>query len=180
MKYKTIRLSGDKSISHRALMISSISKGVNQIGNLCDSKDVQSTIECLRLCGASIEKTTNKYIVRSSSLSNPKKSLNCGNAGTTIRLLMGLLSGQGIEAELYGDNSLMSRPMERVITPLNQMGADISLENKKVYIKKGNIKGGAIKNRTSSAQVKSSIILAALGGGKKTILQESYSTRDKR
>ena len=178
MKSKSIRLSGDKSISHRALMISSISKGDSQITNLCDSRDVQSTIECLRLCGAIIEKSANKYIVRSSSLSNPQKSLNCGNSGTTIRLLMGLLSGQGIEAELYGDDSLMSRPMDRVINPLNHMGADISYGNKKIYIKKGNVKGGTVKNRTSSAQVKSSIIFAALGGNKKTILQEYCHTRD--
>ena len=178
MKSKIIRLSGDKSISHRALMISSISNGTNQITNLCDSQDVQSTINCLRLCGANIEKSASKYIIRSSVLSNPQKSLNCGNSGTTMRLLMGLLSGQGLEAELYGDDSLMSRPMDRVIGPLNQMGADISYENKKIYIKKGAIKGGAVKNRTSSAQVKSSIIFAALGGSKKTILQESYHTRD--
>ena len=162
MKSKIIRLSGDKSISHRALMISSISNGTNQITNLCDSQDVQSTINCLRLCGANIEKSASKYIIRSSVLSNPQKSLNCGNSGTTMRLLMGLLSGQGLEAELYGDDSLMSRPMDRVIGPLNQMGADISYENKKIYIKKGAIKGGAVKNRTSSAQVKSSIIFAAL------------------
>ena len=178
MNYKTIKLAGDKSISHRALMILSISRGANQIVNLCDSEDVQSTINCLRLCGAIIEKSKNRYIVRSSSLSKPTKPLNCGNSGTTMRLLMGLLAGQGIEANLYGDSSLVSRPMDRVINPLNQMGANISFKNKSVYIGKGKIKGGIIKNATSSAQVKSAIILAALGGSRKTILQESYITRD--
>ena len=175
---KVIRLAGDKSISHRALMISSISRGSNRITNLCDSKDVQATINCLRLCGACIEKSRNGYIVSSSSLSNPSKPLNCENSGTTIRLLMGLLVGQGIEAELYGDISLMNRPMNRVINPLKQIGANIVFRNKFFCIKKGLIRGGSITNITSSAQVKSAIILAALGASKKTILKESYSTRD--
>ena len=178
MQSKVIRLSGDKSISHRALMLSSISKGLNQITNLCNSKDVQSTINCLRLCGAKIQKSKSVYTVVSSSLSSPKKPLNCGNSGTTIRLLMGLLSGQGVEAVLYGDDSLMARPMDRVIDPLNQMGANISFKNKKIHIKKSNIKGGSVVNLTSSAQVKSAIIFAALGADKKTILKESYYTRD--
>ena len=178
MASKVIRLSGDKSISHRALMLSSISKGSTRITNLCNSKDVQSTIDCLRLCGAKIQKSGNAYSVTSSSLSNPGKPLDCGNSGTTIRLLMGLLSGQGIQAVLYGDDSLMSRPMDRVINPLNEMGGNISFKNKKIHIEKGNIKGGTIVNLTSSAQVKSAIIFAALGGDKKTVLRESYYTRD--
>ena len=178
MESKVIQLSGDKSISHRALMLLSISKGFNRITNLCNSRDVQSTIDCLSLCGAKIEKTNNTYTIGSSSLLSPSKPLNCGNSGTTIRLLMGLLSGQRIEAELYGDESLMARPMDRVINPLNQMGADIAFKNKKIHIKKSNIKGGFLENITSSAQVKSAIIFAALGAEKKTILQESYYTRN--
>ena len=178
MKNKTIFLSGDKSISHRALMISSISKGVNRITNLCNGRDVDSTINCLRLCGAKIEKRAKSYIVSTSRLSKPLQPLNCGNSGTTIRLLSGLLAGQGIEAVLYGDDSLMSRPMDRIVDPLTQMGAKIENRDSKIIIKRSSIRGGNISNNTPSAQVKSSIILAGLGASNKTILDESYDSRD--
>ena len=139
-------------------MISSISKGVNRITNLCNGKDVQSTIDCLRLCGASIERDGNSYVVSSDSLSNPSKPLNCGNSGTTIRLLTGLLAGQGIDAVLYGDKSLMSRPMDRIIEPLKKMGANLKLKDSQIILKKSSIKGGSIEHMTSSAQVKSAIL----------------------
>ena len=178
MKNKTIFLSGDKSISHRALMISSISKGVNRITNLCNGRDVDSTINCLRLCGAKIEKRAKSYIVSTSRLSKPLQPLNCGNSGTTIRLLSGLLAGQGVEAVLYGDDSLMSRPMDRIIYPLTKMGARIESRDNKIIIKRSSIRGGNISNNTPSAQVKSSIILAGLGAKNKTILNESHGSRD--
>ena len=178
MKNKIIQLSGDKSISHRALMISSISKGANRINNLCNSKDVQSTIHCLRLCGAKIEKSGKEYIVSTGTLSKPLKALNCGNSGTTMRLLIGLLSGQGIEATLYGDDSLMNRPMRRIIEPLTEMGLKSDYIKNQIIIKKSSIRGESVRNNTSSAQVKSSIIFAGLGAKGKTILSESYKSRD--
>ena len=178
IKNKTILLSGDKSISHRALMMSSISKGVNQITNLCNGKDVASTISCLRLCGAKIDRRAKSYIISTGRLSNPPEPLNCGNSGTTIRLLSGLLAGQGVEATLYGDESLMNRPMDRILEPLSKMGAKIENRDNKIIIKRASIKGGNIDNNTSSAQVKSSIILAGLGAKNKTIINESYDSRD--
>jgi len=178
MKNKTIVLSGDKSISHRALMVSSISKGVNRITNLCNGRDVASTISCLRLCGAKIERRAKSYVISTSRLSKPAEPLDCGNSGTTIRLLSGLLAGQGVEATLYGDDSLMNRPMGRIINPLSKMGAKIENRDNKIIVKRASIKGGNIDNNTSSAQVKSSIILAGLGAKNKTILNESYDSRD--
>ena len=100
-----IKLSGDKSISHRALMISSISKGVSRIANLCNSQDVQSTIDCLKLCGADIHLEGKEHWVRSGSLKKPPQSLDCGNSGTTSRLITGILAGQKIKASLEGDFS---------------------------------------------------------------------------
>jgi len=173
-----IKLSGDKSISHRALMIASISKGVSRISNLCNSQDVLSTIDCLKSCKADIVQDGQDYLVKSSSLSKPLNPLNCGNSGTTIRLMAGLLAGQGVDAELYGDKSLMSRPMDRIIKPLKEMGVDIKFKDKKIVLKKSNISSVSIKNTIPSAQVKSSIILAALGSRGKTSLHESYDTRD--
>ena len=175
---KKIQLTGDKSISHRALMLAAITGGTTQIKNLCNSEDLQSTIDCLRACGVNILKNKKTHIIDSDSLSNPSIPLNCGNSGTTIRLLTGLLAGQNIEASLYGDASLMKRPMDRVIDPLKKMGANADWTNNQIVLKKSFIKGGEILNPTSSAQVKSSIILAALGGEAKTILTESYNTRD--
>ena len=178
MKHNVIKLSGDKSLSHRALMLSSIARGKSKIKNLCDGLDVSSTIDCLRLCGASIQKRDQVYYINSENLSCPSKHLNCGNSGTTIRLLAGLLAGQGISATLYGDKSLMSRPMNRVITPLIKMGANIVCQNNKISIKKSKIFGGKIINETSSAQVKSAIIMAALGSINKTKLCELNDSRD--
>ena len=175
---KKIRLSGDKSISHRALMLSSISSGASRLSNLCDGADVESTINCLKACGASIDKNGKFYTVNSNSLSNPNNPLNCRNSGTTMRLLTGLLAGQKIEAVLYGDASLSKRPMDRIIEPLKKMGANLDYINNQIILKKSSIRGGTISNPTPSAQVKSSIILAGLSGEARTVLTESYSTRD--
>ena len=175
---KKIRLSGDKSISHRALMLSSISSGASRLSNLCDGADVESTINCLKACGASINKNGEFYTVNSNSLSNPNSPLNCRNSGTTMRLLTGLLAGQKIEALLYGDASLSKRPMDRIIEPLKKMGANLDYINNQIVLKKSSIRGGKISNPTPSAQVKSSIILAGLSGEAGTVLTESYSTRD--
>ena len=173
-----IKLSGDKSISHRALMIASISKGISRISNLCNSQDVLSTIDCLKSCKADIIQDGQDYLVKSSSLSKPLNPLNCGNSGTTIRLMTGLLAGQGVDAELYGDKSLMNRPMDRIINPLKEMGVDIKFKDNKIVLKKSNISSVSIKNKIPSAQVKSAIILAALGSRGKISLHESYDTRD--
>ncbi len=175
---KKIQLTGDKSISHRALMLAAISKGTTQIKNLCNSNDLQSTIDCLKACGVHISKNKNSYIIISNSLSSPSTPINCGNSGTTMRLLTGLLAGQNIKANLYGDASLMKRPMDRIIEPLKKMGAKLDYIDNQIVLKKSSINGGKILNPTSSAQVKSAIILAGLGAKAETFLTESYNTRD--
>ena len=146
MDSKVIKLSGDKSISHRSLMLASISKGPTRITNLCNSKDVQSTIDCLRACGVNILKNKKTHIIDSDSLSNPSIPLNCGNSGTTIRLLTGLLAGQNIEANLYGDASLMKRPMNRIIKPLKKIGGNIEYIDNQIILKKSSINGGQVLN----------------------------------
>ena len=173
---RIIRLSGDKSISHRALMLASVSNGYNTITNLCNGKDVQSTIDCLKACGAIINKKGNSYTIKSNTLTNPIKPLNCGNSGTTMRLLTGLLAGQKVSAVLYGDQSLSKRPMDRVIQPLRKIGSDIKYINNQIVINKSHISGGEVLNPTPSAQVKSSIILAGLYGNNSTVLTESFNT----
>ena len=127
-----IQLPGDKSISHRAIMLASISKGESNIYNLPNSKDILSTINCLQLCGIKIKSNTDFTRVVGGTLKKPEKKLNCNNSGTTARLLTGLLGGQNISACFYGDESLSGRPMDRVIEPLKEMGINIKSNNNKL------------------------------------------------
>ena len=120
---------GDKSISHRALMIAAISEGTSVIRGLLEGLDVQSTAACLRAMG--VEIASDPYATRVTgvglhSLRAPESVLDAGNSGTTMRLLSGILAGQSFATKITGDDSLRSRPMNRVIKPLEQMGAKIS------------------------------------------------------
>ena len=122
-----LNLPGDKSISHRAIMLSSIAKGRSYIRNLNDGADLQSTISVLKACGAKIDNSNKSIIVDGVSLIDPEVKLDCGNSGTTTRLISGLLSSQKLNFVLTGDSSLSLRPMKRIITPLKKMGCDISV-----------------------------------------------------
>ncbi|MBC8225929.1 MAG: 3-phosphoshikimate 1-carboxyvinyltransferase, partial [Gammaproteobacteria bacterium] len=121
----TISLPGDKSISHRSIMLASIASGVSCITNLNDGEDLQSTIKAMQSCGVSIQKEGDTILVKGSTLENPIKPIDCGNSGTTSRLLAGLLSSQHLSFSLIGDISLSKRPMNRVIKPLTEMGCMI-------------------------------------------------------
>jgi len=112
---------GDKSISHRALMLAALTDGRCIIDNLSTGKDVESTRQCLAACGIVSNRENGKIWVEGSPFQNPFQGLDCGNSGTTARLLAGLLSGQKISATLQGDNSLSNRPMDRITEPLTQM-----------------------------------------------------------
>ena len=112
---------GDKSISHRALMFAALAKGESRISNLSTGVDVQSTRKCLEACGIKISNDGNDVVVKGGKFSDPTEPLDCGNSGTTTRLLLGLLSGQGINATFVGDNSLSARPMNRILDPLSQL-----------------------------------------------------------
>ncbi|WP_058486238.1 3-phosphoshikimate 1-carboxyvinyltransferase [Defluviitalea phaphyphila] len=178
-----VNIPGDKSISHRAIMLGSISEGKTEITGFLMGADCLSTIECFRKLGIKIEITKEKVIVHGKGLfglSAPSDILDVGNSGTTIRLMTGLLSAQNFSCKITGDASIRKRPMLRVVNPLRQMGANIDgKENGKycpLYIKGNQLKGITYKLPVASAQVKSSILLASLyADGKTTIIEPTAS-----
>ena len=176
-----ISLPGDKSISHRALFFSSLTSGENYISNICTGDDVESTRQSLHECGIKSTKTNRNIKIIGGKFSAPSNSLNCGNSGTTARLIAGLLVGQNIPAKLIGDTSLSARPMRRIINPLNLMGAKIDHNNVfslpiKLFTSKLN--GINYKIPVASAQIKSCLILAALGAKNSSIIEEITPTRN--
>ena len=175
-----IQLHGDKSISHRALMLAALSDGECIIHNLSTGEDVESTRNCLFACGIVTRKENGVVYVSGGNFRNPDSPLNCGNSGTTTRLISGLLSGQGITAELIGDMSLSSRPMNRIITPLTKMGAEILSTDGKLPLTISSVPLNGIKYTLpiASAQVKSSLIWAALGANGQSEIIEPVKTRD--
>ena len=177
----TISLPGDKSISHRAVMLASIANGVSEITNLNDGKDVQSTIQALRACGASIDQNGEKVVITGTELRNPDEPVDCGNSGTSARLLSGLLSSQRLQFSLIGDASLSARPMNRIIVPLTEMGCSIESNDGllPLTIDASNpLNGINYKMPVASAQVKSSILLAGLGAESSSNVSELNSSRD--
>ena len=175
---------GDKSISHRALILGACAVGKTTIENLLESEDVLATLKALKELGVNIKKNKNLWEVRGNglgSLKNPNKTLNLGNSGTGARLLIGLVSGCDITTSITGDKSLNSRPMKRIITPLKQSGAEFLSTDYKLPI---TIKGNKIpipikySSSLSSAQVKSCVLLNGLTSTGKTIYSEKVKSRD--
>ena len=176
----TLTLPGDKSISHRTVMLAALSDQRSKVNNLSNGKDVKSTISCLKNCGIDIEYSTGSYFVNGGRFKQPITDLDCGNSGTTMRLLIGLLAGQGLNANFIGDKSLSNRPMERIIDPLKKMGLNIK-SNKTmppIHISKSKLKGIDYVMPIASAQLKSSILLAALGAKSNTTIKENIVSRD--
>lgn len=179
-----LQIPGDKSISHRAVMLGAIAEGTTQIKNILLGQDNLATIDAFRAMGVPIEIKGNWVIVKGvglSGLQQPKESLYLGNSGTSIRLLMGLLAKQPFSTTLSGDDSLNKRPMQRVITPLEKMGAKICSEKGKPPIQispSASLKGIEYEMPMASAQVKSAILLAGLGAKGKTTVIEPGITRD--
>lgn len=161
-----IIIPADKSMSHRAIIFSSLAKGQSIIKNFSDGQDPFSTLNIFKQLGVEFIQKENRIIVNSSGqLSTPNQNLDCGNSGTTMRLLAGLLAGQDFSSTLTGDESLSKRPMKRIIEPLTQMGAIINSSDNKAPLK---ITGTPLspihyKSKIASAQVKSCILLAGLG-----------------
>ena len=182
----TIFVPGDKSISHRSLILLSISEGIGKISGLLESDDCIATLNIFKLLGINIIKNTdNTYEVHGkglNGLSKPDSDLNCGNSGTSMRLLSGLLASQKFPCRLIGDESLSKRPMERISLPLSMMGADIKLSgNNTAPIKispVSKISSIEYKMPIDSAQIKSSIILASLYANNKVKIIENIATRD--
>ncbi|RKD34276.1 3-phosphoshikimate 1-carboxyvinyltransferase [Thermohalobacter berrensis] len=164
-----IEVPGDKSISHRAIMIGALSDGRTEVHNFLLGKDCLSTVECFRNMGVNIDIKKNKVFIEGpglKGLKEPKKTLNVGNSGTTIRLLSGILAGQNFTSYITGDKSIQRRPMDRIITPLRKMGANIKGKDDKfapLEIRPSNrLKGITYKQPVASAQVKSCLLFAGL------------------
>ncbi len=176
---------GDKSISHRAIIIGSIAVGRTKIENCLLSDDTLKSIDILRKLGVDIkvDEKSNTVVIEGVGLKGLKESdedLYCGNSGTTMRLFAGLLSGQSFSSKLTGDDSLSNRPMDRVTKPLRQMGANIADNNSlaPIIISPGEIKPIDYKMEVASAQVKSAILLSSLYGEGKFKVTEKYKTRN--
>ena len=171
-----ITVPGDKSISHRALILASIAAGESHVRGLSNGADVRSTAGCMRALGVEIDDSVIRG-VGLHGLRAPADALDCGNSGTTMRLLAGLLSAQRFASELRGDESLTTRPMDRVVTPLREMGARASWPPLEVG---GQVPLHGIEYRPSvpSAQVKSALLLAGLYAEGPTSVLEPLSTRN--
>jgi len=181
-----ISVPGDKSISHRSLILGSIAQGETRIYNFLNSLDCLQTFKCMQSLGAEIELGEDNFIkVKGKGLyglEEPKDILEVGNSGTTIRLLAGLLSGQNFYSVLNGDHSIRKRPMKRVVEPLRLMGADI-WGREDGQLAPLSIKGGLLNPLqytlpVASAQVKSALLLAGLYTAGETIIKETTPTRD--
>jgi len=179
-----IAVPGDKSISHRALLLGAVGEGETRISGFGRSGDTEATIAALRSLGVDVhEDEVDVLRVEGRGLRGllaPKKPVDCGNAGTLMRLLAGLLSGQEGEFTLTGDESLSSRPMERMAEPLRRMGARIETTNGLPPVRIGGAELSAISYElpVASAQVKSAVLLAGLYAGGPTTVIEPLPTRD--
>jgi len=182
--YGSIKVPGDKSISHRSIMLGSIANGVTNVSGFLEGEDSLATLEAFRQMGVQIDRTGSNvtiYGVGKNGLESPSKPLDLGNSGTSIRLMSGLLSAQDFNSQLCGDESLSKRPMDRVIEPLSMMGALIdSYESKPPLSIIGNQKLSAINYTLpiASAQIKSCLLLAGLYADGETLIIENNITRD--
>jgi 3-phosphoshikimate 1-carboxyvinyltransferase len=181
----TMGVPGDKSISHRALMLSGIAEGVSEVSGFLASEDCQASLAAMRALGVRIEQSSATHVqihgVGMHGLKGAGRALDMGNAGTAIRLFTGLLSAQKFDSELIGDESLMKRPMERVAKPLREMGADVRTRNGTPPVNIGanrGLHGIDYQMPIASAQVKSAILLAALYASGPTTITAPGVSRD--
>ncbi len=179
----TVRVPGDKSISHRGVMLGALAKGQTEIHGFLMGADCLSTIDCFRKLGVRINIYSDTVVVEGMGLrglKNPIQTLNVGNSGTTMRLISGVLAPQKFSAKLDGDASIRKRPMNRVIMPLSEMGADIKSESgdglPPLMINGKDLKGITYKSPVASAQVKSALLLAGLyADGETTVIEPALS-----
>ena len=173
-------LPGDKSITHRAVMFNGGASGEAVITNALMGEDCVSTCRCMRALGADVEMDGNTVRVKGTPEFRSGQRLDCGNSGTTIRLLTGYLSGKEVDAVLYGDASLSSRPMKRVSQPLAVLGADVQTTDghAPIYVRPKKLHGEAVNLNVSSAQVKSAVLLAGISAEGETSVTEPVKSRD--
>lgn len=176
-----IKVPGDKSISHRAVMLGSLANGVTEISGFLKGADCLSTIDCFRKMGIDIDINGENVTVHGNGLrglKKPDEMLYTGNSGTTTRLLCGILAGQNFDTSITGDSSIQKRPMGRVVQPLSMMGAKIENEYCPLYITGTKLHGIDYKMPVASAQVKTAIILAGLYADGETVIHEIEKSRD--
>jgi 3-phosphoshikimate 1-carboxyvinyltransferase len=180
----SVSIPGDKSISHRGLMLGAVATGRTTLRNVAPGADVASTTSCLAGYGTAIERRDAIVTIDSSGIEQwrePQTVLDCGNSGTTMRLLTGLAAQLETCSRFDGDASLRRRPMERVAKPLRVLGAKVTTSEggvPPVEVEGGNLHGAVIDTEVSSAQVKSAVLLAALGADDRCIVTEPFATRD--
>lgn len=178
-----LRLPGDKSISHRYAMLASIAEGTSRLENFSTGEDCASTLGCLAALGVDVQRKENAVLIQGhgSRLRAPGGPLDCGNSGSTIRMLSGILAGQAFSSELVGDESLSRRPMGRIIGPLEQMGATIFAQDggrPPLHITGAHLNAIAYTMPVASAQVKSALLFAGLLADGETRVEEPIRTRD--
>ena len=173
-------LPGDKSITHRAIMLNGGSEGEAVITNALMGEDCVSTCRCMRALGAEIDIDGTTLRVKGTPRFRRGRELNCGNSGTTIRLLTGFVAGKEIDAMLYGDDSLSGRPMKRVAEPLAMLGADVKTTDghAPVYVSPQKLCGADVTIPVASAQVKSALLLAGISAEGVTSVTEPNKSRD--
>lgn len=176
-----VTIPADKSISHRAIIFSALAKGKSIIKNFSNGQDPRSTLNIFKQLGVQFEEEGTTVVVNSCGvLQSSNSPLDCGNSGTTMRLMAGVLAGQKFNSTLIGDDSLSKRPMKRVIAPLEQMGGDIQSNNFKapLIISGKELKAIKYNSPIASAQVKSCILLAGLNANGITTVTEPYTSRN--
>ena len=179
-----VRIPGDKSISHRYAMLAAIAEGTSRFHNFSAARDCASTLDCMRKLGSEWKRLEDGAVeVRGvgPQLRAPAERLDCGNSGSTMRMLSGILAGQPFPSELFGDESLSRRPMARIIAPLTEMGAKISShdgERPPLKIQGAALKAIHYQPEVASAQVKSCVLFAGLFADGETVVEEPVRTRD--
>jgi len=180
-----LRVPSDKSISHRAIILSSLANGTSIVKNFLKAGDTLTTVSAYKKLGVKIEEHNDLIFIHGNGLDGlkePDDVLDMGNSGTTTRLTLGVIAGQKIFATFTGDNSLRRRPMKRVLSPLKMMGAHVDGREKGEYlpvaIRGGNLRGIEFFNERASAQVKSALLLAGLTTSRKTTVIEPVMSRD--
>jgi 3-phosphoshikimate 1-carboxyvinyltransferase len=179
-----VRTPGEKSISHRALLLGALAEGTSVVRGLSDGADVAATLAAVEAMGAGVERRRDGVVVvlgGRARLHRPPAALDCGNSGTSMRLLAGLVAGFDWETELTGDESLSARPMDRVAEPLGRMGAQVLGRGERclppLRVRGGELEGIDWTSKVASAQVKSAILLAGLSARGATVVREAVTTR---
>ncbi len=173
---------GDKSISHRAVIFAAMAEGESHITNVAPGEDVASSMRCVAALGASVQRDGLNVRIRGGAWRDPAEPLDCGNSGTTMRFLIGALAGRGIAATLIGDESLSRRPMLRVAEPMRELGAVVDTAaggTAPVHARGGHpLHGGHIAMKVASAQLASSLMLAATGAHGRVTISGAGTARD--